>query len=280
LTRRGHNTARTRSLVPANQANSGGGGSGYLCGKFGKPPACGETVRFINDKPHAWCGSCGWTISHSTKSHDNWNANKITFVLHDQPGKNGAQLKSKSKSKKSESDVNTKTSGLSLAALGEHFTSLWLYPCTSSTRSRIGVPACLHAQASFSLPSLSIAIPSSAEMSSLLHQSFWYTHLPLPLGLSFYSSFGRYRCHLLVTTTLPSGQHPSWLPSCKSLRRCLQAPSSQVMLSHPPILNGLWSVTVQARIFLDEAWLSSSLSSWEGHCLAGEVWHNNARPSH
>ena len=98
---------------------------------FGKPPACSETVRFINDKCNAWCGSCGWTTSHSTKSHDDWNANKSTFVLHDQhppltiakqgSGKNGAQLKSKSKSKKSESDVNTKTSGLSLAALGEHF---------------------------------------------------------------------------------------------------------------------------------------------------------------
>ena len=76
---------------------------------------------------------CGWTTSHSTKSHDNWNANKSTFVLHDQhpltiakkgSGKNGAQLKSKSKSKKSKSAVDTKTSGLSLAALGEHFAKM------------------------------------------------------------------------------------------------------------------------------------------------------------
>ena len=115
---------------------SGGGGSGYSRGKFGKPPARGETVRFINDKPHAWCGSCGWTTSHSTKSHDDWNANKSTFVLHDQhpltiakqgSGKNGAQLKSKSKSKsksnKSESDADT-SGGLSLAALGEHFAKM------------------------------------------------------------------------------------------------------------------------------------------------------------
>ena len=124
------------------------------------------------------------------------------------------------------------------------------------------------------LPSSSIAIPSSAEMSSSLHQLSWYTHLPL--GLSFYSSSGRYWCRLLVTTTLPSGQHSSWLPSCKFLRRCLQAPSSQVALSHPSILNGLWYATVQARIFLEEVWLSSSFSSWAG----GEVWHNNTHPSH
>jgi hypothetical protein len=104
-----------------------------LRGKFGKPPARGETVRFINDKPHAWCGSCGWTTSHSTKSHDDWNANKSTFVLRDhhpltiakqRSGKNGAQRKSKPKSKKSERDVDTKTSGLSLAALGEHFAKM------------------------------------------------------------------------------------------------------------------------------------------------------------
>jgi hypothetical protein len=132
LTRQGPPTTRTRSLVPANQAVTGEGGSGYSCGKFGKPPARGETGRFINDKPHAWCGSCGWTTSHSTKSHDDWNANKSTFVLHDQhpltianqgSGKNGAQLKSKSKSNKSESDADT-SGGLSLAALGEHFAKM------------------------------------------------------------------------------------------------------------------------------------------------------------
>jgi hypothetical protein len=114
--------------------SGGGGGSGYSRGKFGKPPARGETVRFINDKPHAWCGSCGWTTSHSTKSHDDWNANKSTFVLHNQhpltiakqgSGKDGAQLKSKSKSKsnKSESDA-VASGGLSLAALGEHFAKM------------------------------------------------------------------------------------------------------------------------------------------------------------
>ena len=74
---------------------------------------------------------------HSTKSHDDWNANKSTFfILYDQhpltiakqgSGKNGAQLKSKSKSKskfkKSESDADT-SGGLSLAALGEHFAKM------------------------------------------------------------------------------------------------------------------------------------------------------------
>ena len=68
-------------------------------------------------------------------------------------------------------------------------------------------------------------------------------------------------CLLPVTPTLPSGQHSSWLPSCKSLRRCLQSPSSQIALSGPSILNGLWYATVQARVFLEEMWLSSLLSS-------------------
>jgi len=36
-----------------------------------------------------------------------------------------------------------------------------------------------------------------------------------------------------------------------------QAPSSQVALSRPPILSGSWYATKQARIFLEEAWLSS-----------------------
>ena len=125
-----------KKLGTSKPGGSGGGGPGYSRGKFGKPPARGETVRFINDKPHAWCGSCGWTTSHSTKSHDDWNANKSTFVLHDQhlltiakqgSGKNGAQLKSKSKSKskstKSESDADA-SGGLSLAALGEHFAKM------------------------------------------------------------------------------------------------------------------------------------------------------------
>jgi len=79
----------------------------------------------------------------------------------------------------------------SLQVLMWHFTSLWLYLCTSLTRYQIGVPACLHAHASSSLPLSSIAIPSSAKMSSSLHQSSWYTHLPL--GSSFYSLSGRYR---------------------------------------------------------------------------------------
>jgi hypothetical protein len=117
----------------SKSGGSRGGGSGYLRGKFGKPPARGETVRFINDKPHAWCGSCGWTTTHSTNSHEDWNASTSTFVLHDQHPltiakqgsgkKGGAQLKPKSKSKKSESDAIT-SGGHSLAALGEHFAKM------------------------------------------------------------------------------------------------------------------------------------------------------------
>ncbi len=117
----------------SNSGGSGGGGSGYLHGTFGKPPACGETVRFINDKPHAWCGSCGWTTTHSTKYHDDWNVSKSTFVLHDKHPltiakqgsgkKGGAQQKPKSKSNISKGDANT-SGGLSLAALGEHFAKM------------------------------------------------------------------------------------------------------------------------------------------------------------
>jgi hypothetical protein len=117
----------------SNSGGSGGGGSRYSRGKFGKPPARGETVRFINDKPHAWCGSCGWTTTHSTKYHDDWNVSKSTFVLHDKHPltiakqgsgkKGGAQQKPKSKSKKSEGDADT-SGGLSLAALGEHFAKM------------------------------------------------------------------------------------------------------------------------------------------------------------
>ena len=114
----------------SNSGGSGGGGSGYSRGKFGKPPAHGETVRFINDKPHAWCGSCGWTTTHSTKYHDDWNVSKSTFVLHDKhpltKAKKGSARKdvqTKSKSKKPENDNNT-SGGLSLAALAEHFAKM------------------------------------------------------------------------------------------------------------------------------------------------------------
>jgi hypothetical protein len=48
----------------------------------------------------------------------------------------------------------------SLQVLQWFFTSFWLYTCNSPTHYRIGVPACLHAQASSSLPSSPIAIPS------------------------------------------------------------------------------------------------------------------------
>ena len=66
------------------------------------------------------------------------------------------------------------------------FTLIWLSPYTSSTRYRIGVPACFHNQASSSLPSSSIAIPSSAAMSSLHCQSSW--NAPFSLGLPLDSS--------------------------------------------------------------------------------------------
>ncbi len=59
----------------------GGGRSNYSRDKFGKPHARGETVCHINDKPHAWCGTCGWTTMHSTKYHDEWSLNKSAFAL-------------------------------------------------------------------------------------------------------------------------------------------------------------------------------------------------------
>ncbi len=72
------------------QSGSKGGGNGYLRGKFGKPPACGETVRFAKKES----------------------------------GKKGsAQPKPKSKSKKSESDADP-GGGLTLASLGEHFAKM------------------------------------------------------------------------------------------------------------------------------------------------------------
>jgi len=72
--------------------------------------------------------------THSTKFHDDWNASKITFVLHDQhlltiakqgsgmkgcaqpKSKSKSKFKSKFKSKKSESDADT-SGGLSLVPL-------------------------------------------------------------------------------------------------------------------------------------------------------------------
>jgi hypothetical protein len=101
-----------------------------LRGKFGKPPARGETFFFINDKPHhAWCGSCGWTTTHSTKFHDDWNANKSTFMLHDKHpltiSKKGSQKKgSQPKSPKKPGTEGTTGGGLILAALSKHFAKL------------------------------------------------------------------------------------------------------------------------------------------------------------
>ncbi len=118
---------RTRSLAPGS---SGGGGSGYSRGKFGKPPARGEAVRFINDKPHVWCGSCGWITTHSTKYHDDWNGSKSTFVLHDKhpltkvkQGSGKKDVQTKSKPKKPEIDGNT-SGRPSLVALTEHFAKM------------------------------------------------------------------------------------------------------------------------------------------------------------
>jgi hypothetical protein len=108
---------------------TGGGGSNYSHGKFGKSPACGEMVCHINDKPHAWCGTCGWTTTHSTKYHDEWNSNKSTFVLHNKHplvlaklnAKRGGQPKPKSKKSEGENKAH---SGLSLAALDKHFSRM------------------------------------------------------------------------------------------------------------------------------------------------------------
>jgi len=67
----------------------------------------------------------------------------------------------------------------SLQVLQWRFTSFWFYPYTSPTCYRISVLACLHAQASSSLPLSPIATPSSAEMLSLLCQLSWHTHSPV-----------------------------------------------------------------------------------------------------
>ena len=64
---------------------------------------------------------------HSTKSHDDWNANKSTFVLNDKNplsiAKLGSEKKSQSKSNKPENDSNTSI-GLSLVALAEPFAKM------------------------------------------------------------------------------------------------------------------------------------------------------------
>jgi hypothetical protein len=86
-------------------------------------------ARYINDKPHSWCGTGGWTTTHSTKYHDDWNTNKGTFVLHDKHPLSLAKLDrkktrlSKTKGKSSEGGVKPHA-GLSLAALGDHFAKM------------------------------------------------------------------------------------------------------------------------------------------------------------
>ncbi len=86
-------------------------------------------VRLINDKPHSWCGTCGWTTTHSTKYHDDWNSNKGTFVLHDKHLLSKAKLdgkkcsQTKPKCKTAEGGGKSQT-GLSLAALGNHFAKM------------------------------------------------------------------------------------------------------------------------------------------------------------
>jgi hypothetical protein len=110
-------------------SGAGGGGSKYCRGKFGKPPARGETVRYINEKPHSWCGTCGWVTTHSTKYHDNWNSNKGTFVLYDKhplslaklDGKKSGLTKTKGKTTEGGGKPHA---GLSLAALGDHFAKM------------------------------------------------------------------------------------------------------------------------------------------------------------
>ncbi len=119
----------TRKPGGSKPSGAGGGGSKYSCGKFGKPPAHGETVRYINEKPHSWCGTCGWVTTHSTKYHDDWNSNKGTFVLHDKhplslaklDGKKSGLTKTKGKITEGGGKPHT---GLSLATLDDHFAKM------------------------------------------------------------------------------------------------------------------------------------------------------------
>jgi hypothetical protein len=86
-------------------------------------------VHLINDKPHLWCGTCGWTTIHSTKYHDDKNSNKGTFVLHDKHPLSIAKLdgkkcgQTKPKGKTAEGGGKSQT-GLSLANLGDHFAKM------------------------------------------------------------------------------------------------------------------------------------------------------------
>jgi hypothetical protein len=136
------NKARGESKNSQNPklGGSGGGGSKYSQGKFGKPSAQGKMVCFVNNKSHAWCASCGWTTTDSTKFHDAWSTNKSTFVLHDKHpltvAKQGGLKKespTKTKTKKtsnggetSKGDNDNPQSGVSLASLGKHFAQMEL----------------------------------------------------------------------------------------------------------------------------------------------------------
>ena len=140
LTRQELPSTSPRTLRIPSLEVLGWGGSEYSQGKFGKPPACGETVRFVNNKPHAWCASCGWTTTHSAKFHDKRSTSKSTFVLHDKHSltiakqgglKKGCPAKTKPKKlseghEKSKGGHDNPQSGLSLASLGEHFARMEL----------------------------------------------------------------------------------------------------------------------------------------------------------
>jgi hypothetical protein len=125
------NRKKTSAPGVTKTLGKGGNNGGYSCGKFGKPPAKGESVHYIHDKHHAWCGTCGWTTTHSTKFHEAWSTRKSTFVLHDKyplviDKKKGKKDKgnnrkgNKNKTKSSKTDADAKSPGPSMAAISKH----------------------------------------------------------------------------------------------------------------------------------------------------------------
>ncbi len=131
LTRHKLLTRTTRNLVIRSLEGLGEGDPTIPMGNLGNPPVRGETACHINDKPHAWCGSCGWTTTNSTKYYDKWSLNKSAFLLHNKhpldlaklDAKNSGQPKSKTKKPEGENKTH---SGLSLATLGKHFARMKL----------------------------------------------------------------------------------------------------------------------------------------------------------
>ncbi|KAL7455565.1 hypothetical protein ACHAWC_007099 [Mediolabrus comicus] len=63
-----------------NQQGSGGGSKQYTRGKWGKPTD-GRSVKRINGAWHTWCEKCGWTKTHSTKFHAQYESDPSNFTL-------------------------------------------------------------------------------------------------------------------------------------------------------------------------------------------------------